>query len=213
MICRQSRELLEASIFSVRVRTAVKAVLCAFVICALLSFLSFDARSELVRSDVVRLHILADSNSLEDQNVKLTVKNEVQSMCRDIYPDGCTKDQAKAILERKLPEITAAAQRIVSEQGSGCTVTGELVNRYFPTRRYGTFTLPAGRYDALTLTIGSGEGHNWWCVMYPPVCISASQPNLSDTLTGPEEALITSGVEYKFKLYELYERALSHIRV
>ncbi len=197
--------MLYSSVFSANVRTAVKAVLIAFLLCALLSMTSFDALSREVSQDIVRLHILADSDSVCDQNIKLMVRDAVQSYCCGLYPDGCTKAQAIGIICENMPGITSAAQSVLDENEIDSTVSCELVNTYFTTRRYRNFTLPAGKYDALKISIGSGRGHNWWCVMFPPVCVAASDAELSDVLDDGETRLVSDGVEYKFKLYEIYE--------
>lgn len=187
-------------------KTAVKAVLCAFVICFVFSMTAFDAQSRDISHRVLRLHILANSDSVDDQRVKLRVRDRVQLLCADLYPEGCTRQQARRILEDKLPEIVAQAQSVVDEQGCSERVHGEIVNMYFTNRVYNDITLPAGNYDALRLTIGSGEGHNWWCVMFPPICVSAASGDISDVLTDNECALVKSDdIEYRFKLYELYE--------
>lgn len=196
---------MERSLFSFEVKTAVKAIACAFVVCAVMNMVSFDAHSKNISDSVVRLHILASSDDPRDQSVKLKVRDEVQRMCVGIYPENCTKAQAESILTSKLPEIISAAQDVVKREGYDYSVRGEIVNMYFTTRRYGEFTLPAGNYDAVRITLGKGEGHNWWCVMYPPVCVAASGAKMSDVLGESEESLVTDGVVYKFKIYELYE--------
>ena len=193
--------------------TLFKSLLCAFVICFTLSMTEFDAQSREISQQVVRLHILANSDSAEDQRVKLLVRDRVQELCADISPKGCTKTEAERILRERLPQLVDEAKRVVREQGHDDDVSGELVNMYFTNRTYGSVTLPAGNYDALRLTVGSGKGHNWWCVMFPPMCIGASGADISDVLTDNQTALVESGqVEYKFKIYEIYEDLVSKRR-
>ncbi len=196
-----------------RVRTAAKALACAFLICAFCSMTRFDAQSREISREVVRLHILANSDSEEDQRLKLTVRDAVLRLCADIYPGSCTKEEAESLLRKKLPQIEAEARRVVRECGYDYPVRGELVNMYFTTRTYGNVTLPAGKYDALRIEIGSGQGHNWWCVMFPPICVGAAQARISDALSPEQTELVCSqGVEYKFKIYEIYENFVSEKR-
>ncbi len=191
----------------IRVKTAVKAMACALVIGALMSMTRFDAQSQAVADSVVRLHILANSDSEYDQQLKLKVRDEVLRVCGDIYPNGCTKEQAEEILSKNMPRIIDAAQKCVNAAGVQQRVEGGLVNTYFSNREYDDFTLPAGNYDAVRLTIGSGEGHNWWCVMFPPVCIAASECDISDVLTeGQSEMVKSDDICCKFKIYEWYEK-------
>ncbi len=194
------------------VKTAVKALICGFVVCFAFSMTKFDAQSRAISQQVVRLHILANSDSEEDQQLKLMVRDRVQQMCADIYPADCDKAAAERIIAQRIESITQEAQRVVREQGYDYSVSGELVDMYFTNRVYGNITLPAGKYKALRLKLGSGEGHNWWCVMFPPICISASGADISDVLSDEQTQLVTSGkAEYKFKVYEMYEQLVKAI--
>ena len=207
-----SRAALENDHFSAA-RTAAKALACALLICFVLSMTSFDAQSQELTHEVVRLHILANSDSDEDQRLKLEVRDIIQQLCADIYPQRCTRSEAEAILAEKLPQLVDEAQRVVREHGYDYNVSGELVNMYFTNRTYGDVTFPAGNYDALRLKIGSGEGHNWWCVMFPPMCVGAAQDCPEDVLSPEQAALVSSGgVEYKFKIYEIYKDLVSEKR-
>ena len=192
-------------------KTVFKAVLCAFLICLMLSMISFDAESQAISEEVLRLHILADSDSAEDQALKLKVRDRIQELCADIFSQCDSETDAENIVEKRLPEILSAASEVVRENGGSDVVRGELVNMYFTTRTYDNITLPAGNYNALRITIGSGSGHNWWCVMFPPICVgAASDVNISDVLNDDQTELVTSNhIEYKFKIYELYENLVN----
>lgn len=196
---------LKGSVFSPKIALAIKACACAFVICFCMTMTQFDAQARDISDRVVRLHIIANSDSKEDQALKLKVRDKVQRMCRDTLSSCKTKEQAEAALQALLPDIINEAQNTVFSEGKSDCVGGELVNMYFTNRDYGEFTLPAGNYDALRLTIGNAEGHNWWCVMFPPVCVSAAA-DFSDVLTDSETEVISQpeNIEYKFKLYEAY---------
>ena len=162
-----------------------------------------------IREEVLRLHILADSDSEEDQQVKLAVRDKLLSL-HLFDTDGVnSRLEAEQAAQENLLNIKVAAQQEVYAQGHTDQVEAEIVRMYFSTRVYDTVTLPAGYYDAVRITIGSGEGHNWWCVLYPQLCIPAAsekEDTLSDVLTEEEEEIVTEdGYEVKFFLVELYE--------
>ncbi len=188
-------------------RLAAKAVCCAFCVCFVMSMTSFDAQSREISDEVLRLHILANSDSEFDQSLKLEVRNMVQQVCYNIYGDADNVQAAKAIVSEHLDEIRQAAQSVVDEWGCDYEVKCEIVNMYFTTRVYDDITLPAGSYDAVRVTIGTGEGHNWWCVMFPPICIgtAGNDADISDVLTEEQTELVSqSPYSYKFKVYEWY---------
>ncbi len=202
------KNFLNSHSFSTSAMLTFKAVLCGFVICFALSMTDFDAQSQEISDEVFRLHILANSDSEEDQNLKLAVRDEVQKFCYNIYGNAKTKEDAEKILADKLPQIIEIAQNEVYEKGYDYPIKGEIVNMYFTNRVYDNITLPAGDYDAVRITIGEGKGHNWWCVMFPPICISAADntADISDVLSDEQTDLVTdSSYEYKFKIYEIYQ--------
>lgn len=162
-----------------------------------------------IREEVLRLHILADSDSEEDQQVKIAVRDKLLSL-HLFDTDGVnSRLEAEQAAQENLLNIKAAAQQEVYAQGHTDQVEAEIVRMYFSTRVYDTVTLPAGYYDAVRITIGSGEGHNWWCVLYPQLCIPAAseqEDTLSDVFTEEEEEIVTEdGYEVKFFFVELYE--------
>lgn len=131
-----------------------------------------------LREEVLRIHILADSDREEDQAVKLQVRDAVlESVNRDFNGDG-TLEGTIACLEGELDRIEETANQVLEEAGMPYRARAELTEMYFTTREYEqdgrTFSMPAGQYQALRITLGSGEGHNWWCVAYPPMCIDAA---------------------------------------
>lgn len=191
-----------------------KAILCGFIISFALSMISFDAQSKEISNEVFRLHILANSDSVEDQNLKLAVRDVVQEFCYNIYDGEKTKDEAEQLITKNLPEIIEVAQQEVYRQGYNYTVNGEIVNMYFTNRVYDDITLPAGNYDAVRISIGGGEGQNWWCVMFPPICIGAAENNadISDVLTQEQTEMVTDeSYQYKFKVYEIYQNLMNKI--
>lgn len=131
-----------------------------------------------LRQEVLRIHILADSDQEADQAVKLQVRDAVlEAINQDFSGDG-TLEGTIACLEGEMDRIEETANEVLAEAGMPYQAKAELTEMYFTTREYerdgSTFSMPAGRYQALRITLGSGEGHNWWCVAYPPMCIDAA---------------------------------------
>ncbi len=160
---------------------------------------------------VVRLHILANSDSEEDQVLKLQVRDVVLTRAEELLRASDGRGEAEVMLREHLRELTQVAQTAVQEQGYGYSVRTELANTVFPTREYEDFSLPAGNYLALRVIIGEGEGKNWWCVVFPPLC-SQSSADLARTamaagLSQSDVALLEEdgGYVLKFKSIEIWE--------
>ena len=150
------------------------ALLLGVIISVVLTSVSaFAQESAQIRGEVVRLHLLANSNSPGDQALKLKVRDAVLTARPEIFEGSYTRQQALELASEHLPEIKQIARDEISRQGYNYPVYAEIVNMYFATIRYEGFILPAGRYDAIRLVIGEGTGENWWCVMFPPMCIPA----------------------------------------
>ena len=187
-----------------------KSLLCGLIISFLLSMTSFDARSGKLSDEVLRLHIMANSDSEKDQSLKLLVRDEILGQCKDLFKNSKTKEEAETIVKKNLPRIKKTAAKVIAEHGLNYDVNAEIVNMYFTNRVYGSITMPAGNYDALRITIGQGGGHNWWCVMFPPICIAAA--DASDVLSDDErELLCDEKYKYKFKIYEVYQNLVNKI--
>ncbi len=151
------------------------AVLLGIVLAAFLSNVAaFGQECDAVRADVVRLHILANSDSPADQQVKLRVRDRILADVGGVFAGPQTQADAKEAARQNLPAIESAARAALDEAGVDAPVRAELCRMYFTTRQYDDLMLPAGDYDAVRVTIGEGAGHNWWCVMYPPICVSAA---------------------------------------
>ena len=177
----------------------------------LLSGYALTAEQRALADKLVRLHVVANSDSKTDQAVKLQVRDAVLAETRRLLADETDPIPA---LRAGLPAIEAAANRTLAGAGSTDRAAVSLGPELFPTRDYETFSLPAGRYTALRVTIGEGQGHNWWCVVFPPLCLSASAGELEAAaqaagLSDGEIALITGesgGYELKFKALEWLEQ-------
>ncbi len=160
---------------------------------------------------LVRLHVVANSDTEADQALKLQVRDAVLAVTEPVMEKAA---DPKAALAAHLPEIQSAAEACLREQGSEDAVEVSLRHEAFPTRVYDSFSLPAGVYTALRVTIGAGEGHNWWCVVFPSICFRATAQDLESAavsagFTEQEVKLITEaneGYVLKFKVLELLQR-------
>ena len=182
----------------------------------LLAFLASGAMALRTQDDlsnkVVRLHVLANSDSEEDQALKLLVRDAVLERAADVLVQTSDRAEAEGKLRGQLLEFERAAAEVIREEGYDYTVTVELADTEVPTRAYDGFTLPAGEYLALRVLIGEAAGQNWWCVVFPPLCTAAAaDTSVSAMATGfteEEIKLITeedSGYILKFKVVEFWE--------
>ncbi|WP_367924331.1 stage II sporulation protein R [uncultured Ruthenibacterium sp.] len=178
-------------------------VLLAILITA---FAPFAEACEEVRQDTLRLHILANSDSDEDQALKLKVRDAVLAAQADLFGAASSKEDAIEIATRELENIRTVAQKTVWQEGYSYPVRVRLENIYFATKEYEEFTLPAGRYDAVRIEIGEQAGHNWFCVLFPPLCVPAAV-DADDTTqyTEEEQQVLTSPYRIKFAAIELFE--------
>lgn len=146
-------------------------LLLAMLLCPLAGFGQQCAQ---VRGEVLRLHILANSDNPEDQALKLMVRDAVLEETGELFSGAGTLEEAREQAEKNLPVIAETARRVLREEGCELPVQAEMTRMYFNTRQYGDEVLPAGEYDALRVTIGEAKGQNWWCVMFPPLCLPAA---------------------------------------
>ena len=164
-------------------------IFCAAVLLAasLSSFLPSGSDFGLY-DNVIRLHVIANSDSEEDQAMKLRVRDRILDLVGERLADAETKADAEVKMNAILPEIEAAAAEVIAEEGCGYTVSAVLSPEMYPRKSYGTVTLPAGEYTSLRVVIGEGEGHNWWCVLFPRMC---TRPAVSTEMQ--EEEFIDAG--------------------
>lgn len=192
----------------------LRAGIAGIILLVIFSFLSFFASCGEISDNVLRLHVLANSDSDEDQAVKLEVRDAVLRESAKWYADAATFDEANSAICTHLESITNAAKQALEEQGVRADVTASVEDVYFTTRDYEDFTLPAGKYRTLQVTIGEGKGKNWWCMVYPSLCLPASEKANEDilaTLPEHEGEIIGNPNEYqvKFKVVEWYEQLKS----
>ena len=187
------------------------ALLLGVAVCLLSGARALHTQDELA-DKVVRLHVLANSDSEEDQALKLQVRDAVLDRAEDLLAQPSSRAEAEGKLRGQLLEFERLAEAVVREAGDDYEVTAELTDTEFPTREYEDFTLPAGEYLALRILIGDAAGRNWWCVVFPPLCTAASADVPASALaagfTEDEVRLITEedrGYVLKFKAVEFWE--------
>lgn len=167
--------------------------------------------SEDISNKVFRLHILANSNSTEDQNTKLMLKNFILENSED-FIGGKTLDEAINNAKNNRNEITEMCNEYLKSIGIDYKVAVSVVKEYFKTRVYDDFTLPAGKYNSLKIELGEAKGHNWWCIVFPSVCLSACTESMNDYLNEDEMKLVSNTYSPKFKVVEIYESAKEKIK-
>ena len=194
----------------------ILAILTLFMIFIVSTAISYSIKAFAgLEENIFRLHILANSDSEEDQSLKLLVRDGILDYMKEINKNSNNKDLTMQNTKEHLDEIQKRCEQILKENGSDYSVSLEIGNFYFPTKYYGNISLPAGNYDALRIKIGEAKGQNWWCSLFPPLCfIDISSGYLSDedsqileeNLSDEEFMLISSSspdIKLKFKILEL----------
>ena len=186
----------------------LKAFIVATILTIFYTMIPFSAECSSVSNEVFRLHILANSDSDCDQNLKLKVRDAVLDYTKDIYKNADSITNAEKLTDENLQKIADRAKKVVEKNGYNYSVKAQIKEMYFDTRYYGNITMPSGKYKALRITIGKGEGHNWWCVMYPCVCVGASTNynSLKENTTDKEYSIMVNGdYKYQFKIVEIFQ--------
>ncbi len=173
-----------------RLRNTEAALIMGLLMALLISAgAAFGSDCEDLRGDVLRLHILAASDEARDQQIKLEIRDEILSRYAQELSLAGSREAAEQQLQKLLGPIEETAREVVRRAGRNDEVHAGIVNMYFDTRTYGRWTLPAGCYDAVRITIGEAQGHNWWCVLYPPVCVYAA----ADAAPGEDPGTVPEG--------------------
>lgn len=157
-----------------------------FLACLTAVFLSasglFSRQCAFIRDNTLRLHILANSDSPQDQHLKLLVRDAVLEGTKEVFSRCESRQEVAAEAQKHLSQIAAIARKTLLENGSDLSVTAQLTEQYFDTRKYGDKMLPAGVYTALQIRLGEASGKNWWCVLYPPLCLQSACEMSDDAL-------------------------------
>lgn len=191
-------------------------LLTLFILVSALSYV--NAVSSNIADSVFRLHVIANSDSEEDQALKLKVRDELLSYMNTLAKDCSSKEEVVALAKEHQAEFKAIAQKVISDNGFSYPVTIQIGDSDFPTKTYGDISLPAGTYDALRVQIGESKGKNWWCVMFPPLCFvdvstgivpDDSKKEMQESLSDEEYDLISKTdndeIHFKFKLIEFFQ--------
>lgn len=170
-----------------------------------------------IQESVFRLHVIANSDSAEDQNLKYIVRDSIIEYINEISNNASSKDEVILIAQEHLSEIENIALQTIKDNGYNYPVKVSIGNFAFPSKKYGDITLPPGYYDALKIEIGEAAGQNWWCVMFPPLCFvdvtsgvvpDESKEVMKNNLSEEEYDLISGNgadVEIKFKIVEVLQ--------
>lgn len=196
-----------------------------FIVFTLFAFFVFisaisyvNAVSEDLSNSVFRLHVIANSDTAEDQELKYKVRDKVLEYMNKISSDCSSKEDVISIAYKYQDEFKKIAEEVIKENGFNYTVNIKIGNFAFPTKTYGDISFPAGNYDALRIEIGEAEGQNWWCVMFPPLCFvdvtsgvvpDESKEVIKENLNEEEYSLISdnqsSDIKFKFSLVEFFK--------
>lgn len=189
-------------------------ILFGLIFAIALSFASFDAKCEGLRQNVLRLHIIANSDSAVDQNIKLKVRDEILRQTEDIFTGCGSLSKAEESLNANISKFTDIAQAVLVENGFTYGAKASIGDSFFETREYDDFTLPAGTYRSLIVKLGEGKGKNWWCVVFPCVCLPSSSAELEQSV--PEQSVRVAEnpqkYEIKFKTAEIYEEIKQYFK-
>ncbi len=180
------------------------------LICAiLLSMTHFNAVCDDLRQNVLRLHIIANSDAAADQQLKLKIRDEILLQTGGIFADVKSLEAAEYETEKNLSRFSEIANRVIKENGFEYEARVSLGDCFFETRHYDSFSLPAGTYRSLIINLGNAKGENWWCVIFPSVCIpAATDGDLRESVREESATVAQQSERYivKFKAVEIYEK-------
>ena len=170
-----------------------------------------------IAKEILRLHVVANSDNKKDQALKMEVKEAVVTYLRGVMQDAESVDEARIEIQKRLPEIEAVAKEKMQQKGYSYDADATLSTCYFPVKTYGDMIFPAGEYEALKVNLGKSAGKNWWCVMYPPLCVPCAGAALTDEeimekyggeLSEEDIMMLTEESDYEARLYiaELFEK-------
>lgn len=188
------------------------ALLTGFIVAMLMgAYLNREQRA--LADSIIRLHVIANSDSHADQELKYQVRDRILTEAAALYQPGDDLQQVRKNMVDNLTLLAQAGREVVEEQGYDYPVSATLERTWFPTKKYTDFALPAGNYTALRIVVGEGQGENWWCVAFPPLCLGSVSETVDEAaaagnFTSEQVSLITGesgGYVVKFKAIELWE--------
>ena len=186
----------------------IKVFLIAVLVVVLIYGITVGVDKYSLQQGLLRLHVVANSDSEADQQIKLQVRDAVIATLQEDMDRVGTKEQAQALISSKLEKLERVANNVLAKAGVEDKARVTLEREAFETREYDTFTLPAGVYDSLRITIGEGQGKNWWCVVFPSLCVGAASEDVEDTaedagLSYSLSCAITGRREYRVRFFLL----------
>lgn len=180
-----------------------------------------EASQKSISEKIIRFHVLANSDTKLDQNLKLKVRDKVLAYISPKLKNSKSIEESRSILKQNNMEIKKIAEDVIKKNGYKYSVTTELAHENFPIKTYGNITLPQGNYEAYRIIIGKGKGHNWWCVMFPPLCFvdiskgevayKQTEKDMKKVLTNEEYKLVDNNIDnkdikIKFKIFEIFDK-------
>ena len=180
-----------------------------------------EASEKSISEKIIRFHVLANSDTKLDQNLKLKVRDKVLKYISPKLKNSKSIQESRSILKQNDKQIKKIAENVINENGYKYSVTTELAHENFPIKTYGNITLPQGNYEAFRIIIGKGKGHNWWCVMFPPLCFvdiskgevayKQTEKDMKKVLTNEEYKLVDNNIDnkdikIKFKIFEIFNK-------
>lgn len=190
-------------------------ILFGLISAILLSMSQFNVLCEDLRHNILRLHIVANSDSTADQELKIKIRDEILAETSDLFLNVTDLETAKTEVENSLEEFEKIANSVIKQNGFNYTAKAYLDEHYFDTRVYDNFTLPAGYYPSLVIKLGKADGKNWWCVVFPTVCIpAAAKGDLTDSVNEKSANIAKQSSQYvmRFKTVEIYEKIKNFIK-
>ena len=192
-------------------------VLIAVLIVNMFSFAGFSKQCDEIRNKVLRMHVIANSDEDYDQELKLKVRDAVLNEGRELFDGSLTADDAEEKIIPNIDRLEQVALRTIRENGYDYDVDIYVAKEFFKTRAYeNSVVLPAGEYTAVKVVIGEGKGKNWWCVMFPPMCLPASNGDIKmeDVLNDKEMEIVSNSKRYsfRFKIVEIYEEIIKKVK-
>ena len=189
----------------------------ALVICFIGNIGAFSSQCDGIRDKMLRMHVIANSDSKKDQELKLKVRDAVLSKGKEIFDGSVTADEAVEKITPHIDSLEQTAKEVIKNEGFVYDVDVTVQKEYFKTRTYdNSVTLPAGYYTAVKVVIGEGAGQNWWCIMFPPMCLPAAEAecDINDLLNIDESIIVSNGEKYKlkFKIVEIFEEFYKNIK-
>lgn len=159
---------------------------------------------------LIRFHVLANSDEIYDQELKLEIKSEVFEYITELTKNEISKESANDIINQNIENINDLAQKIVLDNGYDYIVSTAFENEYYPQKSYDDFVLPSGFYNGLKIYIGNAKGQNWWCVLYPPLC-SSTAFDTKDLTTEELDLITQKDYEFRFKFIDTYSNIVSKL--